>query len=368
MKYYQPVNVMFGTGMAANVGELMKENGLDRALMIADPFNVRSGLAQKIKDASDGRILDVISDVEPNPSVANINACAKRAEEIGAKCVVAVGGGSAMDCAKSTAVAVQCHCTGADLIEGFAFDQALPVIAIPTTAGTGSEVTAGAVISDKEKGVKVAIFGTAIFPTLAIVDPELTYSCPPSVTSRSGIDVIAHALDAMTSVKANAITDTLAVQAAKLAFQNLERAVENGEDREARDQMSLACVTAGLAFSQTGTTGSHACSYILTSKYQIPHGEACAFTLEHWLRENVKVKPELETYAREIGFSDLETLCGKIREMKEKFGFKITLADAGISLDELDEVVDSSMASGNMSNNIAQIGREGVKNLFLNLR
>ncbi len=367
INYYQPVCVKFGKGIVKDLGKLMKEKNLDKALMIADPFIEKSGLAEQISKAADGRVLAIISEVEPNPTIQNIDACAKKAKETGAECVIAVGGGSAMDCAKSTAIAVKTGCTGEDLIHGFDFHEALPLIAVPTTAGTGSEVTAGAVISDKAKGMKVAIFGDAIFATLAVIDPELTYSCPPSVTARSGIDVIAHALDAMTSVKANLITDTLAIQAASLAFQNLEQAVEHKEDENARNNMSLACVMAGLAFSQTGTTGSHACSYILTSKYHIPHGEACAFTLDHWFRENAKVKPELEAYSRNMGFESVEALCEKIHFLKEKFGFKITLSDAGILEEDLEEIVVSSMSSGNMTNNIAQIGANGVRKLFMNL-
>lgn len=269
-----------------------------------------------------------------------------------------------MDCAKTTAVVLRQGCSARDLLNGTPVREALPVMTISTTAGTGSEVTAGAVLSDKAAGKKVTVFGKAIFAKAAIVDPELTYTCPPGVTSRSGIDVIAHALDAMASVKANPVTDVLAVRAARTAFAYLERAVENGEDREARKKMSEACITAGLAFSQTGTTGSHACSYILTSAYGIPHGEACALTLDWWFRENAKAKPELNEYAKEMGFQDVEAVCRKLCEMKKKFGFKVFPAEVGIAETELDAVVADCMASGNMSNNIAQAGEERLKEMF----
>lgn len=367
-RYYQPVEVIFGEGEVKNLDKYMGERALNRALLIADPFIQQSGLAEKIASLSQGRVLDIISEVEPNPTVQNVDHSAERARELGAECIIAVGGGSSMDCAKSTAVAVKQGCSARDLMAGRAIQEALPVLAIPTTAGTGSEVTAGAVLSDKERGEKVALFGNAIFPTLSIVDPELTYSCPPAVTSRSGIDVIAHALDAMTSVKANPATDALAVRAARLAFENLERAVSDGSDAHARQNMSMASVIAGLAFSQTGTTGAHACSYILTSKYHLPHGEACAFTLDYWFRVNAKVKPELEAYASQMGFAGVEALCERIAVLKQKFGFKKNLAEAGIAASDLDEVVHSAMGSGNMANNMAQIGYEGVMALFESLK
>lgn len=367
-KYYQPVEVIFGEGEIQNLGKYMGARGMNRALLIADPFIEKSGLAEKIAEASDGKVLGIVSEVEPNPTIQNVDQCAKKARELKAECLIAVGGGSAMDCAKSTAAAVKQQCTARELMDGLTIREALPVVAIPTTAGTGSEVTAGAVLSDKENEQKIALFGNALFPSLSIVDPQLTYSCPTAVTARSGIDVIAHALDAMTSVKSNPATDALAVKAARLAFENLEKAVADGNDKEARKNMSMASVIAGLAFSQTGTTGSHACSYILTSKYHLPHGEACAFTLDFWFRENAKVKPELEEYAVQLGFTGVEEVCTKISEMKDTFGFCRTLADAGIAESDLEIVIKSSMASGNMVNNIAQIGYEGVKRLFEGLK
>ena len=168
----------------------------------------------------------------------------------------------------------------------------------------------------------------------------------------------------MTSVKANPATDALALGAAKLAVKYLQRAVKDGQDKEARAGMSQASTIAGLAFSQTGTTGSHACSYILTSRYHVPHGEACAFTLDSWLLINSKVKPELNDYAKELGFADVAELSDWINKLKKEFGMRTTLKEIGAGAEDLADIVDSSMASGNMTNNIAQIGREGVMTVF----
>ena len=176
--------------------------------------------------------------------------------------------------------------------------------------------------------------------------------------------MLAHSFDAMTSVKANPATDALALGAAKLAVKYLQRAVKDGQDKEARAGMSQASTIAGLAFSQTGTTGSHACSYILTSRYHVPHGEACAFTLDSWLLINSKVKLELNDYAKELGFADVAALSDWINKLKKEFGMRMTLKEIGAGPEDLADIVDSSMASGNMTNNIAQIGREGVMTVF----
>ena len=363
-KFYQPVDVMFGAGNVEKIAEFMESRNLDKALIVADPFTEKCGLAKRVMDAAKGRVLGIISDVEPNPSLRNVDACIAKAAELKAECIIAIGGGSAMDCAKSTAAGSKLGLDAAALLAGAPIPEALPVIAIPTTAGTGSEVTAGAVISDKEKGIKSAIFSPAIFPVLAIVDPELTYTCPPAVTASSGIDVLAHSLDALTSVKASPASDALAVRAAKLVFENLEKAYLNGNDKEARDNMSEACVVAGLAFSQTGTTGSHACSYILTSKFGIPHGEACAFTLDSWFRENAKVRPQLNEFAVMMGFENADAVADEIAVLRGKLGLRSKLSEIGVTESDLDEIAESSNASGNMTNNIAKIGIDGIRRLF----
>lgn len=363
-KFYQPTDIYLEAGAISSIGNIMEEKGIDKAMIVADPFSEQSGLAKRIADAAGNRVVGIISDVEPNPTYKNVNVCIAKAKELGVQSIIGLGGGSAMDCAKSTAAAIKMGIKGEDLLKNPVITEALPIIAIPTTAGTGSEVTAGAVISDKENNIKTAIFGPAIFPKVALVDPELTYTCPRAVTASSGIDVLAHSLDALTSVKASPATDALAVYAAKLVFKYLERAYIDGRDKEARDKMSEACLVAGLAFSQTGTTGSHACSYILTAKYGVPHGEACAFTLDAWFKENAKVRPELNELAKMIGFANANAVADEVNILKHKLGLRSKLSEIGVMLDDLDEIAKCSNASGNMTNNVAHIGESGIRALF----
>ena len=367
-KYYNPVEVVFGTGKLDELGQLMAERGLDRALIVSDPFTHRSGVAARLNECAGGRVLDIISEVEPNPTCDNVDACARRARELGARAIIGLGGGSAMDCAKAAAAAAAMDCTGLELLRGRPVTDALPLIAVPTTAGTGSEVGWGAVLSDHAANAKIAIFGSPMFPRLALVDPVLTYTVPPAVTASTGLDVIAHSLDAMCSVRANPVSDGLAVRAAKLAFENLEAAFRDGSDAVARERMAMASTIAGYAFSNTGTTGSHACSYLLTAKYHIPHGEACALTLDAWFRKDAAVRPLLHTLSRMMGFAN--AAADRLAELKELTGMRTTLTAMGVpdTQEALDELAANAAASGNMANDICKATREDIASLFASLR
>lgn len=366
-RYYQPTEVIFGNGEAEKVGFYLEQKNWKQALMIADPIVEKMGLAKKIIEASQGRIVALTTDVEPNPTLENIQNGIDKGKQYDVQVVIAIGGGSAIDCAKTVAAAIAMDCSPKELFDGKTITTALPVLAIPTTSGTGSEVTAGAVLSDRANEEKKALFGVPLFPKLAIVDPLLTHTCPPTVTASTGMDVLAHALDALTSVKAQPATDALAIQAARLAFGSLEKAVKDGSDLRAREDMSMASVLAGLAFSQTGTTASHACSYILTSKYGMPHGEACVFTLDYWFPFNAIVKNELHDFSREMGFADAHAVGAEILRLKKKFGLKTTLKEAGIDRSEIDHIAESALASANMANNVAPVTKEQVISLFQSL-
>ena len=238
--------------------------------------------------------------------------------------------------------------------------EALPIIALPTTSGSASEVTPFCVISDKERGIKTSINGKVLYPKAAIVDPELTLTCPPSVTAISGIDVICHALDSIGSVNNNPISDGLAAQAVRLAFDNLETAFNEGSNITARENMALASMTAGLAFSQTATSGSHAMSYYLTSEFGVPHAEACAFSLDQWIIHNAKVDSRLDTISQQLGFSSTKDMSKELNALKQRLGLRMTLEDLGIDKKHIPEIAKQTMAAGNYKNNLAQLSESEI--------
>lgn len=363
-RIFQPVEIIFGWGESLNLGKYMQDYGLENALLIATPSAVRSGAAARIMNVSGGKIVTLVSDVQPNPTFENVDRCAAKIVETGASSIVAIGGGSAMDCAKAAALAAANSCDAVSLLKGKMMVSTLPIIMIPTTSGTASYTTAGAVLSDSIKREKLAFSNPKMRARLAIVDPHLIRTCPPAITASCGFDVLAHALDSMCNKKANYVTDALAAKSARLVFEYLERAYVDGEDKEAREKMAIADVMAGLAFSQTGTTASHACSYYLTAQHNIPHGEACAFTLDNWFRINVGAKPELNAISREIGFLDAHALADELYALKKRLGLRTTLAEIGLTKEELPSFAESCVNLLNMKNNVAPIEAHDIVSVF----
>jgi alcohol dehydrogenase len=370
--YKLPVPVDFGAGKRHKLPQLLKDMHLDRGLLISAPSMVRKGLAQELKEASDGRIVAIFSDIQPNPTVVNTEACAERMRKERCSFAVALGGGSVMDCAKAACFAARTPYRIADYLSGKRSVTApgIPLIAMPTTSGTASEVTGASVITDTERKVKALITSEYFYPVYALIDPELTYSCPPAVTAASGLDVLAHSLEAWYGKRHQPLTDLAAQRAASLVFQFLLRAYHQPDDAKAREQMSLASVTAGLAFGLTSTAAAHACSYPLTQDYGLPHGEACAFTLPAFWRLNSRRGPEsgrLQALSRRLGFKDSDDLADRIDQMKKEMGMRTTLEEVGIRSDEqLDRLVAKSFAP-NMDNNPIKITRESLKTLYQDL-
>lgn len=357
--WQHPVKLVFGVGALAQTGTNLEQYGLKSGVVIASPSAVRSGAAQQVCDLSGGRIRHIISDLVPNPTVQNVRDCARKAKQAGAEFILAIGGGSAMDCAKAVCAVLAMDCDPMELMDGRKVTAALPLVAIPTTAGSGSEVSPGSVLSDPATERKLSVSTPLFYPVFAVIDPALTYSCPKRLTAVSGLDALMHSLDALGSVKATEMTDLLALEGARLCFASLAKAVEQA-DEAARSDMMLASVLGAMAFSHTGTTGSHATSYLLTAHYHIDHGEACAFTGDAWWRLNAAARPVLEDYSRRLGFASADALADAINALKARFGMRMTLEQAGIASSDLEKVAKAALAAANMPNNVAKPGVEGI--------
>lgn len=370
--YKQPVPVDFGAGKLGKLPDVLKKLDLRRGLLISAPSMVRNGVARKIVDQSEGRIVAVFSDIQPNPTVANTDACADAVRKNGCTFAVALGGGSIMDCAKVACYVAGTSFSAADYLSGSrpVSGQSLPIVAIPTTSGTASEVTAASVLTDTVRGVKGLIASDLFYPVYALVDPELTVTCPPQVTASSGLDVLAHALEAYYGKKHQPLTDLAAERAAQLVFTHLLKAYHDPENLEARAKMSEASVTAGFAFGMTQTAAAHACSYPLTQDYGIPHGEACALTLPSFWRINGAHDPEserLNAFSRRLGFQDADALADRIDELKKEMGMRMTLKEVGVETEaELAALVKHSFAP-NMNNNPVEMTEETLKKMYVQL-
>lgn len=372
--YEQPVAIDFGIGKIKKLPEIIEQFGFKRGGLISTPSMVKNGTADKLLEACNGKLIGIFSDIQPNPTLKNTDDCAQFLKENNCDFAVAIGGGSVLDCVK-----VACFIANTDnLTQTYFYKEkvvdkpGIPLIAIPTTSGTASEITSTAVLTDTEKGIKAPMNAKYFYPKYALIDPELTFSCPPSVTAASGIDVLAHSLEAFYGVKHQPYTDMAAEKAAKLVFENLLIAYKEPENVTARVNMSLASVTAGMAFNLTQTAAAHACSYPLTQDFCIPHGEACAITLAAFWRLNSErgdeyVKDRLQNFSKRCGFEDANALADYIDFMKKEMGLRTTLEEAGITSEQLlDQLISNSFAP-NIRNNPVEITPELLKTIYLSL-
>lgn len=365
--YEQPVKILFGRGKINDLGTVTEKLNVKRGMLIAGAHLVKNGLAKKLVDESNGKLAAVFSDVSPNPDVSQVDECAKIIRKQKIDYIVAFGGGSIIDCAKAASVTALTgksvrtyHGTGVSLPDGH-----LPLIAIPTTAGTGTEVTAVSVLTDRENGKKIPIASKGLYPVYALIDSELTVTMPQKVTAETGLDVLCHAIEAYWSVGHQPITDILAIHAAKLVFDYLPRAYENPEDITAREKMCAASLLAGLAFNIPKTTASHACSFPLTNIYGIPHGEACALTLDYFLKINAETDEEgrLNVLAEAIGFADALGLADGILALKKRVNLRVNLYDFGLKKEQIAELVKLSKHP-NLKNNPVEITDEMLWKMY----
>ncbi len=362
-----PTKVTFGAGTAREAARCARDYGA-RPIIVTD--SVLAGLPHIQELAASFGDVPLFSDLSPNPTVAQVDALAERIRTEFADVVVAIGGGSPMDCAK--AAAALCAEGGVTIrpyhSEGKTFSaEPMPLIALPTTSGTGAEVTPFSVLNDEAKGIKGPIASDVLYPALALVDPELTYTLPRSVTAATGLDALCHAIEGYWSRNHQPICDTLAIEAAKLVFQYLETCCTRPEDEAARSGMSYAALLAGMAFQLPKNAMVHACSFPLSNRFHLPHGVACAFSLEFAIRLNTPhMDGRMDCMAEACGFRNIEAMAKRIRELKVLGGLPCTLAEAGIPREAVPELVQESFHPL-MDNNPKKVTEEDLKALYASL-
>ena len=362
--YMQPVKIHFGKGKINVLKELIKDYQ-GQGLLICDHIFTQNGKAKAIMQMCP-QLAYVYDEVSPNPDVSEADACNALIRTHHLQFIVAMGGGSTMDCAKVAGTisltndpVSKYHGTGLALPA-----RHLPLIAIPTTAGTGSEVTCAAVLTNREIGKKAPINSDNFYPEHAIIDPELTYTIPPQVTANTGMDVLCHALEGFWSKGHQPICDMFAKRALELVFAYLLPCYDHPEDEEAREKMCEASLYAGLAFSIPKTTSSHACSFPLTNLYGIPHGEACALTIDHFALINAKCKDQrLVTLAKELGFSSVDDMALRIHQMKVAMHMRTNLKDLSLTDGQINDLITISHHP-NLYNNPIDITDDMLREMY----
>jgi alcohol dehydrogenase class IV len=274
--------IIFGCGSIKNLPQELIRLNAKKILVITDTGLVESGIVSTMEDLleAEGISAERFEEVEPDPRYQIVEKASEQIKSAGAEAVVGIGGGSPLDIAK---VAAAHAANDQPVREFFGIDQiarqGLPLVLIPTTAGTGSEVTPIAILSDEDEKLKKGIVSPHLFPRISLLDPELTLGLPAHVTAATGMDALIHAVEAYTSRNANAFTDPLAERAIRLVYGNLRKAYADGDDLPARSHMLEGSLLAGMAFANAGVTAVHAFAYPIGAEFHIPHGMANSIML-----------------------------------------------------------------------------------------
>ena len=346
--YYLPTRVIYGTGCLA---DLPARITVRRLLVLCSGTLRRQGLLDRLLAEIAVEAVTIFAEVEPNPSYATVDRASELARAFRADGCLAVGGGSVLDVAK----AVTCLTTHAGRITEYLDGERHfslprpPLFAVPTTAGTGSEVTPFGVYSDTVRQQKRLLQTPAFYPDIAVVDPALTRSLPPAVTAATGLDALCHALEAYWSVTAQPITDQYCLQAIAGILTYLPRAWEHGDDMTAREQMAVGSLLAGMAFSQTMTNACHAMSYALTANYDVPHGFACALTLPAFTRHIALAIPEkFDRLLSAVNLPTCEHLTERISAVMRHIHAPTRLAEVGVDGDAIEALCEAAVGTANL--------------------
>jgi len=342
--YHNPVAVTFGSGSFDRLAARVAKRSY---LLVTYPDAPFTAFAERLAQHL-GPPAGAVCDVAPNPDIADV---ARQASEIALlkvrpEVIIALGGGSVIDSAKFLAASADGVATAEALLNGTEPPegwQPLPLIALPTTAGTGSEVTCWATVWDRKAATKHSLDHPALYPEAAIIDPELMRSMPRDLTVSTGLDALSHALESLWNRNANPVTARHAVAATRTILDVLPALVADPEDPDLRSRMAEASLAAGLAFSGTRTAIAHSISYPVTLRHGVQHGIACSFTLPMILHSLANADGLTGRSLREIFGSDLRVGARRLAAFLEGLGVGLTPADYGIDDAEWKTILSNAM-------------------------
>jgi alcohol dehydrogenase class IV len=358
---------VFGPGAANLIGQYAANFSVKKALVVAGPVIDRLGLSGRVVDSlrAEGVACAVYSDVTPNPRDSEVMAGAEVYRSEGCDAIVAVGGGSPMDCAKAIGIV----CTNdRHVLEFEGVDNVdrpgPPLICIPTTAGTAADISQFCIVNDTGRKVKIAIVSKTMVPDVALIDPVMTMTMDAELTAHTGLDALTHAVEAYVSNASSAITDLNALEAVRLVHRHLLRAIANPEDMEARTGMMLASTYAGLAFSNAILGAVHAMAHSLGGLLDLPHGLCNAILLDHVMDFNMSASPEKFRHLGNALGADIAAGAGEdeirqqtleaVRTLKREAGVTHTLCELGMTKAELPLLAENALADACMLTNPKQ--------------
>ena len=360
-RYHNPVKIHFGPGIIRNLPHIV---GSQRSILITTPGFTKRGVSDSLKKLLGGSLIAIFDGVQSNPTFSSIKTAFNELRQYEYDTIISLGGGSAIDTAKAVAAIgasdseawIDGHLKhGAPFPPQFA---PKPIIAIPTTAGTGSDVTMWATVWDMEEKKKYSISHTSLYSVEAILDPELTLTLPEKETIYSGLDALSHAMESIWNKNHNPVSDAFALDAISLVHDYLPALRGDLNNLNLRSILLRASLFAGLAFSNTKTALAHSISYPLTARFGLPHGLACALPLPHILRFNNERVPErIGIIAKALGTEcTSEMMVSEIIQLFDQLGVSHHLADHGIdSASNREIVLESAFTLGRADNNIVEI-------------
>lgn len=370
-----PQDIIFGMGSLKRLPELLEKNGSRKMLLISDRGLESLGVVAKVEDIVKASGIEVAKflDVEPNPSVDTVNSATRAYQETESTSIVALGGGSPMDVAKAVGVLAKfggqiTEYEGAHKVPG----KIVPIIAIPTTAGTGSEVTAFSVITDTSRNYKLTVFSYELIPSYALLDPELIMTAPASIAASCGVDALIHAWEAYTSRDASPFSDAMAEKAMELIGANLRRFVANRQDEEAACAMMSGSMFAGIAFAWARLGNIHAMSHPVSAFFHVPHGVANSILLPTIVEYNAladhgryeKIYNYISKEKEPVMDFIPEMLADEARELLKDLGIPSKLSDVGVTEDKIPQMAADAMKSGNILANPRQSAQKDIEMLY----
>ena len=369
---YIPSTNLIGRGCLNEAGEYLHQLKFTKALLVTDKVLVNNGIAEKVINILKNNAIDYIiyDEVKPNPTIANVMNGLQVFQENQCDCIVSVGGGSPQDAAKAIGLMAA---NGGDLRTyegvGKTAHKSVPIAAVNTTAGTSSEYTINYVITDEERQVKMVMVDKNSLAAISINDPELMTAKPEALTAATGMDALTHAIEAIVSKGAYRITDAQALAAVEIIFEYLPKAVKNGEDLKAREQMVFAMFLAGVAFNNAGLGFVHAMAHQLGGVYDLPHGVCNAMLLPIVERENAKRDPsKFPAIAKAIGIQTegksalqcAEEVINAIEQLSVSVGIPATLSELGVFEADLEKLAQFALVDACAPGNPFQPTKEEV--------
>ena len=379
-EFIVPGQIITGSGALTMAEETLKGLG-KKALIVTDKVMIQLGNCAKVETALKNQGIDyaIYSEIVGEPTDTMIENGLKVYKENACDFLVALGGGSPLDSMKAIGSLVVNGGNISDYMGKVIDVEMPPLVAIPTTAGTGSEATQFTIITDTKKDIKMLLKGKVLMPKLAIIDPQFTMTAPPKITAATGLDALCHAVEAYTSRKAQTLSDSFAMSAVKRIFKSLPVAFKDGKNEEARIQMSVAALEAGIAFNNASVTIIHGMSRPIGALFHVAHGLSNAMLMKECL--GFALEGAYDRFAdlgRAIGVADatdedkaaaekfLSAIEGIVKELETP-----TLAEFGIDKDEFFKVIDKmaydAMDSGSPQNTMREVSEEQVKQIYRNL-